>query len=673
MLKRLLLATTAFVLVACSGSDSKKEDPSRFVVDTRHVTFTHLIGDEETPRASNVYGDIKNASGNYFIEIEVNDSGVIDTERTRISQQSLIIFPGDPIALGPGEHTDQILVKACRDKACTTQIKGSPIAIQVAFDVSLPRFEASGEMEPLYTDLKGKQEPSKFDVFAQFSVSESKISLSNSISDDLFDFDIPLHTANYEGHKVSFDIFLNDVSNLEPGKNTVNIDIEYDLHGFILSDSRKVDVYKPTTTLSVPKNGVFLTSTPKHQNLSLDLPILSSVQGDVLTWQATTEQDWLTITPEGSTDEQINISANVEGLAKDQLHTAQVLVSGPDQSSQTEVITVGLWVTDKVIDSFISLPEDVNLLAVNSTRPHVYVVPEQDNEQEAFPISIYNYLTGQSLGVISVMTKPITSMKVNGDGSVLYVSYEGVSESGDNITKFNGIDLTSGQVIVTWDAYDPHIENPWSHVIVEQVLRINGEEIVRYAPNSYFSVSKQAKLKLEPQPSVQYDARITESSTHYCAYVICGSVQYSSSAQKLFLSDGSLIDGNDNLGYGTLRSTTSLVGNRAVFVSGAEIVISDLEDNSLLASYPIDGDSFRLQPIQSGNVYFVNFPRSNRSNTAIHQISASNALSSRFISEIQNLPSDQSSYYLATSAGEQVMFFAVGEKLYIVENPFNQE
>ncbi|BAV33738.1 hypothetical protein SCL_1427 [Sulfuricaulis limicola] len=208
-----------------------------------------------------------------------------------------------------------------------------------------------------------------------------------------------------------------------------------------------VTLYLEPHRLQVSDNGVALAGTATLSRLSHTVTV-SENAGTATAWSAASDQAWLSVTPGGTTDGDLVLTANPAGLAPEQIHYATVTVNSNDPTiSNTETVRVGLYV---------SAASPANSLSVNTTgfnvvadpvRPYVYVTGGSacsGSPGVSSNLEVYNIYTGALVTTIAGPADSyLSEMTVSSDGQTLYV----LDSSDGNIIP---LDLTTWQFGSKW-------------------------------------------------------------------------------------------------------------------------------------------------------------------------------------------------------------------------------
>jgi hypothetical protein len=170
--------------------------------------------------------------------------------------------------------------------------------------------------------------------------------------------------------------------------------------------------------ISVGANGVAFAAFPSKQVLYRSQLVLSAWPDPRTSWDATSDQSWLTVTPSGMTGTPIELTANPSSLAAGQ-YFATVTISSPDvRVANEETIRVGLTVsaTDPTPVPVTYPSITTNLIAVNPVDPVVYAVASSGTS-----INLFNAHTGAAMTAISGTFTQAMALAVSSDGTTLFI------------------------------------------------------------------------------------------------------------------------------------------------------------------------------------------------------------------------------------------------------------
>lgn len=172
--------------------------------------------------------------------------------------------------------------------------------------------------------------------------------------------------------------------------------------------------------LFLPTNGVALSQFPSYNRLSRSVPVNLTVSHSAVSWIATSNQSWLTVTPSGMTGQLITLTATPGTLSQNTAHIGLVTVTTSDlgPAPVTAMIRVSLWIgpTDPQMVTF---TQQTAALAANPVEPWVYVSP--GNPAISSPsIEVFNVYTGALVATFNQVAPTVGHMVVSPDGYRLF-------------------------------------------------------------------------------------------------------------------------------------------------------------------------------------------------------------------------------------------------------------
>ena len=196
------------------------------------------------------------------------------------------------------------------------------------------------------------------------------------------------------------------------------------VHGDTLVKDLPVTLNLEPHRLFVPDNGVALAAFPTATSSLVKAVTVTENGGVSTTWDAMSDQSWLDVTSSGTTDGNLSLTANTNGLSTDTIHYATVTVSSTDPTIEnTEAIKVGLWVSS--IDpnsSDVITGTAYTHVTPDPVRPYAYV------HDGGTDIYVYNVFTGTLVTTISSGGGPLGEMEASSDGNTLFVADHGNSD-----------------------------------------------------------------------------------------------------------------------------------------------------------------------------------------------------------------------------------------------------
>ncbi|MEW6331881.1 MAG: hypothetical protein AB1560_10510 [Pseudomonadota bacterium] len=237
-----------------------------------------------------------------------------------------------------------------------------------------------------------------------------------------------------------------DASGLAAGMHTATVTVT-DTVGNV-DHNVGVTLYLEPHRLQVSDNGVALASTATLSRLSHAVTIFENA-GTATAWSAVSDQAWLSVTPGGTTDGELVLTANPAGLAPEQIHYATVTVSSDDPTiSNAETVRVGFYVSAASPADSLSVDTTGFNVVADPVRPYVYVTGGSACSSSfggvSSDLAVYNIYTGALVATIAGPADSyLSEMAISSDGQTLYV----LDSSDGNIIPLN---LTTQQFGSKW-------------------------------------------------------------------------------------------------------------------------------------------------------------------------------------------------------------------------------
>lgn len=191
-------------------------------------------------------------------------------------------------------------------------------------------------------------------------------------------------------------------------------------------------------------NGVAFASFPNRSVLTRSVRLFNSLDRDI-SWVATSDHAWLAVTPSGTGNDEVVLTASPDGLATDTQYLATVTVESTDAAVvNQETIRVGLWVGSED-------PQDTTVTVASryvATNP---VEPLVVSNNRGSSIGMYNAYTGDLLRTLTLDTD-VGPMTFSSDGQTLFAVAADQSEA-------IAIDPSSGAVIRRY----PYLPAQYTH------------------------------------------------------------------------------------------------------------------------------------------------------------------------------------------------------------------
>jgi len=254
-------------------------------------------------------------------------------------------------------------------------------------------------------------------------------------------------------------------SAVPPGSYAGALRFDATVQGQLLTITRAVTFNLEADGIIASSLGVGLSKFPSRSVLTRRIRISSTQDRPGVSWVASSNQPWLSVTSNGTTGDDLVITANSTGMTAEQIHHATVTVSSAQTSMQNQqVIRVALWVgsTDPIPVSN-PLPGIYGFIAANPTEPLAYISKVTD------AIDVYNVYSGSLVNTIPLVGSGIGEMALSDDGATLFVA----DLTNHRIVAFDA--LTGQQVgIYNNGSQTAHYARPDGHPVL---IAGNGEVI----------------------------------------------------------------------------------------------------------------------------------------------------------------------------------------------------
>jgi hypothetical protein len=306
------------------------------------------------------------------------------------------------------------------------------------------------------------------------------------------------------------------------------------------------------------QNGVAFSSFPSRPTPAARTMKITGSRGmNGIAWTASSNQSWLTVTPNGVTGGNITLTPNSTGLASNALHMATVTLSSTNASiERSETIRVGYWKgSTNPGNVSVVLPLIPYAQAVNPVEPYAYVLYGSQ-------VHVYHAYTGAEINTFTnvdfqnilngAVSYPI-SIDVNSDGTVIYVA-NGLTN------RLLAVNAATGAIQNTW-TFDPPFNLPLDSRV--RFTRTNGYPIV-VTP---FGDQQTAIIDLEAGARVQITSQNTSAR-------LDSTRTFSPDGGRLFAMDGGSTSNSVNpytFAFGVLGGRTLEVNSQL----GANIPGSD--------------------------------------------------------------------------------------------------
>jgi BACON domain-containing protein len=365
--------------------------------------------------------------------------------------------------------------------------------------------------------------------------------------------------------------------------NTYNGSLNFSLqiNGDTVSTNVPITLNLDAHKLLVDDNGVAFASTPALSKLTRTLRVHDNF-GLATNWSASSNQPWLTVTPSGTTDGDLVLTANPSSLTADTVNLAAVTITSDDatvENSGSEKVRVGLWVGSTTPSPTTPISATYFEIAADPIRPYAYAAGTGGN------IQIYNVYTGLPVTTINSVAAQVGAMTVSHDGSTLYAV--------DTINfKIVPVSLDSLSVGAPWV--------PSSPVYYVTYTRANGTGVVLSGNGQIFNAETGAAFAAGFSGGYYYYSAVAaaQNGTRFCGvntlspYTIsCYALDYTSLDGGKVIA-GAAKSGPFGIGSNGRDIALSANGTRAYVAAGApyQFDVYDTETMGVVQTLP--GDSY---------------------------------------------------------------------------------
>jgi len=178
--------------------------------------------------------------------------------------------------------------------------------------------------------------------------------------------------------------------------------------------AKSVTEFPPRLFLSA--DGIALSQFPGRRTLSRSIGVSLTLPGPAVSWTATSDQPWLSVTANGVTGGKLTVTADPTSLPHNQFYQAIVTVKTSGGSfKDTETLRVGMWNGSKRLEDWI-IQQNATSIAANPVEPVAYVSDGGSTVVE------YNVYSGEPLAEIENVAPTIGWLEVSSDGRTLFTA-----------------------------------------------------------------------------------------------------------------------------------------------------------------------------------------------------------------------------------------------------------
>lgn len=203
-----------------------------------------------------------------------------------------------------------------------------------------------------------------------------------------------------------------------PGLATTSLQFSTTINGEVITRTVPVEFALDERRLIASEVGIAFTELPgtDYDQLSRTLKVRDNYNENVA-WTADDDAAWLTVTPSGSSGDDLVVTADTSGLSADQLYTARIRITTNESTiDDEEYVHVGLWVGTSMPVTNRNLGGNSPQILGDPLRPYVYV---RSFNQSA--IEVFNAYTGAQITTINGIPTNMVDMTASKDGQTLYI------------------------------------------------------------------------------------------------------------------------------------------------------------------------------------------------------------------------------------------------------------
>ena len=205
-----------------------------------------------------------------------------------------------------------------------------------------------------------------------------------------------------------------------PGVATTSLHFSTTINGEVITHTVPVEFALDKRRLIASEVGIAFTELPgaNYDQLTRTLKVRDNYNENIA-WTAAVDAGaaWLTVTPSGSSGDDLEVTADTSGLTPDQLYTARIRIASNDSGiGNDEYVHVGLWVGASMPVTNRNLGGNSPQILGDPIRPYVYT--HAFNEAT---IEVFNAYTGAQITTINGIPTNVVDMAASKDGQTLYV------------------------------------------------------------------------------------------------------------------------------------------------------------------------------------------------------------------------------------------------------------
>jgi hypothetical protein len=267
-----------------------------------------------------------------------------------------------------------------------------------------------------------------------------------------------------------------DLASVQTGQYTGLARFSADVQGRIVTTDVPVTLNRESHRLFVEHNGVGLSSLRLTRSLRV-----TTTRGRTASWTAQADQPWLTVTPSGTTNTSLQITAEQSALPVNQLSVGAVTLTSNDPGIGPETIRVGFWrLSTNPANVEVALAGNSRALATNPVEPYAY-----SGIAGSGAISVYNVYTGALVTQFTGLTTSVDALATSPDGRLLFVT------DADSRTTY-ALHAANGSLVATYAQGSGDFSDPMALIYTQP----NGHGVLWTPYNQAIDVEARTSLKL---------------------------------------------------------------------------------------------------------------------------------------------------------------------------------
>jgi BACON domain-containing protein/all-beta uncharacterized protein len=362
----------------------------------------------------------------------------------------------DITGLGPGNYSGTVGV---RDNADASNSQG----MQVSLIITEPTFTTT-QQELLFGGVNGTEAltvlPVNFTLTTGNGVHPYAATVTTDSDGAWLQLSNPMGTVGAAGSTINLSVA---PGSLPGATRTAQLRLTTNVYGTTYTALVPVTWNYEWNRLVVSASGVGFSSLPGRSVLTRTVRVFGAAHHPGTPWTAQSDSAWLTVTPSGTTDGDLTLTANPAGLAAETTHFANVSVSSSDPLvANSQSIRVSLYKSG-IAPVTTHIDRVATHVAASPVEPLVAITGGPGTD-----VMLHNVYSGALVRTLAGVAAGPAAIKFSGDGRQLFVH----DEINLNVRK---VDAVSGAQLASYDATS--ISPTYRGYAVETV-RPGGEELL---------------------------------------------------------------------------------------------------------------------------------------------------------------------------------------------------